>query len=362
MPNVLNASFYKHGPTHGLRRAVVRQKYSAHTLAFLDFDFVKKAQYVMPPENSPVAVQWGRSPLNTSVFYGYVNHYETVSDRNSSKAMTRLVAIGTSRPMNSAIPSNWTGATRSGIAREIGKRHKLRTIIHEHPYVLDSWATGTRSDFVALQDLADEAGYRLWVDGSTLFFLDPERLLLSPQSRDVPRVFNENVHRIKVTGGSNAPRETESARRQVVYGLDYRTNEFFQATGGDPSLPTEVVYSSANTFDQAADITSASERRRADYYYLDGVVEGSARLFPGAVVLFQDSPRYTDQGGLWVVNSALHEISPQAFTTTLEASRGADQRPVAKTATTIRGTQQFAPAVVRDGSNWEATLQEHLNA
>lgn len=362
MANILNAQFLKHGPRAPLRKFTVRQKYGNHTLAWLDYDITEKAQYLMPPEQSPLQVTWGQSPLGVRSYYGYANHYETVASGEDNSVFTRLWSLGTSRVMNSATPSNWAGMTRSGIARDLAKRHKLRSIVHEHPYPVDNWASGNRSDFQVLKALADESGYRAWVDGSTLYFLDPQRLLTSAQTFDTPSFSREQIRSFKVTGGAGAPRDGSEARRRVVFGLDYTTNEFFEATGGNPQFATEVVNQSVTTYTEADMLASAHERADDEYYTARLTVDGNASVYPGALVRLQGNDVAGDRGGFWIVTEASHEVTEDDFTTKFEATRGVSGSPVILSATTLRGARQVDAATVRDGGTWEALLQEHVYA
>lgn len=361
MPNVLNAVFPGSGPSvRGLQRVLVRQKFANHTVAFFDYAFNDKRQYVMPAENSPVLAKWGETPLGVETFYGYVNHYETATNEQE-QALTRLVALGTSKVMNGANPNTWSGMTRSGMAREIAKHYRLRSVVHEHPHVVDNWATGPRSDFRSLKALADEAGFHLWVDGATLYFLDPVRVLQSAATLTVPRFTTEDIRRIQVLGGSNIPGEMTAAKRRVLYGLDYVTNEFFQATSGDWRNPTEVVTANINTFGEAEEITDAAARKEGEYFTLKATLKGNARLRPGALLALDSGRVNTDQSGLWFVNEAEHVITSTDFETKIVATRGADRLPLSRISTTVRGATEQSAAVVRDGSTWEAVLQEHVS-
>lgn len=359
MRKVLQATYVNRREVKGLQRITVRQKFSNHTLAFLDYNVNSKFDYLLPPEGTPVQAAYGVSPLGVNIFYGYVNHYETITD-DGSRAQVRLVAVGTSQPMNAVHPSSWTDVTRSSIAREIAARHRLRSVVHDHPYVVDNWATGTRSDFQALKALAEETGYRLWVDGATVWLLDPTKLLQDASSMKSVPVSSRDLRSSRVYGGSNIPGEILASKRRVQFGLDYRTNEFFQSTSGDVARPAEMVTATANTFAQAQDIADAADRKEQDYYALKALSEGSARIYPGALLQVESGRVDTDRGGLWVTSEAEHVISVDEYTTAFTATRGADRQPLARMKTTVRGASGLPQAVIRGGLVWEAALQEQV--
>lgn len=362
MPNILTAQYQAQKPLTRLRRVVVTQKFGNHTLAFLDYRFTDRKQYVLPREGTPFSARWGAAPLNLGTFYGYVNHYEsTASDTGQSQ--TRMVALGTSQRMNSMTPSTWSDITASTIARDMAKRYKMRSVIHNHPWVMDNWTTGPRTDWRALKDLADEIGYLFWVDGPTLYFLDPTKILASASTLSTPRIRNSDIlGPVKVLGGTNIPGLQERTERRVIYGLDYTTNELFEANAGDTSLPTSVLPVNVTNFSQAGQVTSAATRREGDYYTVKMTVKGNAGLFPGRLFQVNSGRVNTDQEGLWVVAEAVHTVTSKDFTTELIATRGTESVLVSRVKTTIRGATEQAGAVVRDGKTWEANLQEHVHA
>ncbi len=360
MRNVMAAQFHKRRSLSNLRKITVRQKTGNHTVTFLDYEMLRRNEYLLPPENTPVTIRYGLGANNVDVEYGYVNHYETTVG-SDNKTLTRMVVLGTSKPMNGMTSSTWSATSRSAIARDIATRHRMRSVIHDHPYLVENWATGNRTDFQALRALADEAGYDFWVDGATVYFLDPERIVTTASSMSVRAVPPKDVHRIQVLGGSNIPGEIEPSRRQVQYGLDYRTNEFFTATSGDPVDPTKVSGASVNTYSEAQEVADSQTRRQGHYYTLRAEVEGDVKMRPGALSRFNSGRINTDQAGLWVASEAVHEVTSNTYTTELVASRGRDQRPLSRTRTTSRGITSRPRAVVRDGLIWESALQEHVH-
>lgn len=354
------AAFHKRSSVKGLEAVGIRQKFSNHTVATLDYSIRNKHEYLLPPERTPLALRFGDGPTNVRTFYGYVNHYETVTGDNG-QAMTRLVALGTSMTMNAANPDAWQGSTRSHIVREIAAKHRLRSVVHDHPYVLTNWATGPRSDFQALKALAEETGFRLWIDGSTVYFLDPSKLLRTASTMSAPMIRQRDIKKIQVMGGTNIPGMLDKATRRMQFGLDYRTNEFFESTSGDKNLPGQMSAVSAATYSEAQAIADAVDRKQQDSYVLKASVRGAAAIQPGTLIRVESGRVNTDQSGLWLVSEATHELTDSDFTTHIVATRGADQQPLLRAQTTVRGAAGLTQAVVRDGVTWEAALQEHVH-
>lgn len=361
MPNnVLRAAFYNRKSLQGLVGVSIHQKFGNHTVASLDYRFNSKHEYLLPPENTPVSVWWGSAPANLSTFYGYINHYETVSA--SGGATSRMVLLGTSKSMHAVSPGSWLETTRSNIVRDIATKYRMSSIVSTHPVVMPTWATGTRSDWMVLRDLADEAGYRLWVDGSMVWFIDPLTALRTAASMTTPLIQSKDIlGHLQVLGGSHIPGEVEASSRRVQYGLDRRTNEFFEATSGDTAYPTSVVPSTAVTFADAQAGADAAERIQRDQFVLKGTLRGRARIRPGSLIQVESGTVNTDQAGFWLVSAATHEITNSDFTTTIVATRGSSRQPLTRTRATARGTSAHTQAVVRDGVKWEAAIQEHVH-
>ena len=158
--------------------AVVRfdqtKAFSKHTIAVVDLSYPGTSQQPwIAPEWSPVEVY-----LGSTTWYGYVHHGGVVADvRDRSGAVIRYTLIGTSLPMNETRTRSWRDVSRSSIVRQIAREHRLRSVITPHRMVMDYYAQTGVSDWKTLQQMANSAGYRLWVDGSTVLFVNPTLLL-----------------------------------------------------------------------------------------------------------------------------------------------------------------------------------------
>lgn len=361
MARMIQPTYYGYQTSLVPQALEVHQAFGNHTVVVLDYSVNKRSSYVLPPEKTPVSVTWGTTPNGTKTFYGYVNHYVSDSDSSGIKSSVKVVVLGTSKDMNTAQPTTWQGATRSGVAREIAKRHRLRSVIHPHPVVLETWTTGLRTDFQALQELASESGYRVWVDGATLYFLDPDELMLSSQNQSFPEFFGSDIRDAKLLGGSGAPIDEGVATRKVVYGLDYHNNEFFEAANGNENDPVQVLPVTASAYYEADSWLDAAQKQSSAYYNAELILSGNSDIYPGNLILLGNTKTTTDLSGYWVVLTSTHDISQKDYVTRVNAIRGPDQTPNIRTTGTIQGAVQIMDCVIRDGSTWEATYQEHIN-
>lgn len=360
MANVYRVDFHRWRYVSGLTKVTVRQKFGNHSLFLIDYAISSKQRHIIPPENTPFTIQLGTGPLGVQSLYGYVNHMEERVD-DSGQRLARVVGIGTSKVMNSAAPTSWAGHTRSSIVRDIATRHRLRAVVHSHPEVLETWSSGAMTDFQVLKTLSDESGYRVWVDGSTVWFLDPVRALASASVRSTPLVRLNDPTSAEVLKGSNVPGQVKATKRVVQYGLDPTTNEVFKATSGDRRDPVEMLSGAVNTWTDAEFTTAATLRNRLDTAALKATLVGDSSVVPGAPVRF-DGTGSPDRVGLWLVSEAEHEISSQGFTTTITATRDRDRPMNSKTPDILQREGVHNRAVIRNGRTWEAMVQEKVHA
>jgi hypothetical protein len=359
MANLYRADFYGWRTVTGLSKVTIRQKFGNHTLFWLDYAISENQRYLMPPENTPFSTRFGAGPLGTRTVYGYVNHLEEKVD-GTGRRFTRLVGLGTSKVMNTTTPSAWEGHTRTGIIRDIGARHRFRTVVYSHPEVLEMWVTGAMSDFRAINTLADEIGYRVWVDGATLWLLDPHLVLASASAASTKVVRLPQQRSAQVFKGSNVPGQVKASKRLVQYGLSRSTNEVLVSTSGEVGQPVEMLTGPVSSYTEAQFAANGAQKAMQDQASVTVSFDGDASLSPGSPVRFDASVPSPDQIGLWLVNEAIHEISSDKFTTTVTATRDQSRQPMSRVPDLVRREGILAKAVVRNGMTWEAETQEML--
>jgi hypothetical protein len=361
MANLFRTDFYGWRSVAGLSNVTVRQKFSNHTLFFLDYNVSSNQRFLLPPEDTPFQLRMGNGPLNVRSLYGYVNHMEDRVNEEGER-ITRVVGIGTSKVMNTASMSSWEGQTRTGIIRDLATRHRLRSVVHSHPEVLGSWSSGGMTDFKVAQTLAEEMGYRLWIDGATLWLLDPQMALASASSMSTRVVKTDQQRAGQVFKGSNVPGQVQASKRTVQYGVDPTTNEVIVSTSGDRSLPVEVLNDPVSSHGEAGYTADSLQRKRQDQASVTMTIEGDMLLTPGAPVRFESTTTHTSQRGLWLINEAVHEVSSSGFTSTLSASRDRDRALLSRVPDVLRREGVLATAVIRNGKTWEANTQERVYA
>lgn len=369
---------------NGIRAAspVVRYEthaaFGKHSVNVLDLR--TGSQRLAFPEWTPVVVDL-RAGATTDRWYGYVHHYGEVDDSRAADASnqnTRYTLIGTSLPLNEERTRSWKNMTRSGVVREVARAHRLRTMVQRDGEVLPFIAQAGTSDMALLQQMATDSGYRLWIDGSTLRFIDPDTLLTGVRTRDI-RTFSKGGGPATANGiiawatkaGSMVPRGGGTGGAQAVFGLDRRTGSVIGVSVDRTpvSLPslTKVDTSSVvtGTAQASARATSNSKRNRA-WVTAKAVVVFSPGIKPGDVIDVEGDRIKPYERGLWLVTGVSHRVLNDGsaagfeYTTTLDLERDGIYSPTFNAAFRTINTRDLVPARIRDGIRWEAEVMEDV--
>lgn len=371
MSNFVRAAFAGLAPNGTITRFELRQHYEQHTLVIIDMTvpsvLLRTTGGALYPEMTPVIVDWGRSTTEQSRFYGYVNHSEVLTDEVGNPTV-RYICLGTSLRMNGTEPRAWTAVSPSFVVAEIARKHRLRALLHRSRRKLPTFTITTDTDFQALQRLAGETGFRLWVDGGTVSFVDPNVLLAGAASTFVPQY--PDVVQFSITPGTLVPRDTGVVSEKVVNGRSTITQGAFTVKSdtvlkarpddiqGFRPFITTVLPGEVGTYVEAKDRVDAATRLQN---WLTATVRlpGAPMLRPGKLVWIDGPNVPVDQNGVWHVESTRHlmNISPlgsTAHSTDVEISRNQGERPSFTRTAQVSGTPDTVACVQRDGVFWES--------
>lgn len=278
-------------------------------------------------ENTPVRILYGPSRGVTREFVGYVVSPELLpgSDdqnvRGGQMIDVRYTLLGATKMMQSARERTWRTCTAAYMARQIGQEAGLAVVAPDHPRVFALRQQALQSDYAFLQDRADEIGWRLAADGTTLFLTDPRQPLV-PHS---PR-FNQHqlpgrqdtMQSFQAVAGETDPSGALRAQHTAV-GLS-RTGVVSAATYSAPrldavsaqSLPAQVErYDTRHvteSYSEADAVTRAAAVRNLWWVHGTATVDGDVRLGPGCVVALGGAALAPQYQGRWMVLSAHHRI------------------------------------------------------
>lgn len=356
-------------------RSETREAVGKHALLMLDFVIPRGPQRVYVPEHTPIAYRYGfTTPTESRRFYGYVNHHEIIDGPDTERVL-RLFCLGTSLPFNEPHPSSWRHVTGSHVASQIAARHRLRAIMHKSPEVLGYWAQGHETDFTMMQRLCERTGFRFWVDGPTLFFLNPERLVTTPQLRFIPTLRmdkqrSDDIKSIHVVAGSLAPRANGGPAVREFFGLDDRTGALIKATSANAmtdrglTLPQHKVIHPQTVRDAAqARVLSEAQALRSHWVTAHVDLTGHPALRVGDVVDLRGRSLHHDYEGTWAVEGVTNVIDradihqQPRLSTEIEISRNQSTRQFIANRTPLNNSPRTVTAVLRNGI-WESQVLE----
>jgi phage protein D len=369
--NFVSAIFDDQAARGSITRFELRQAYERHTLAIVDMSvatsLLRTTGGALYPEMTSVVLQWGRSATEQSRFFGYVNHCEVLTDDDGVPTV-RYLCLGTSLRMNGSDPRAWSNVTPSFAAAEISRKHRMRALLHRSTRTLPTFTITTESDFQALQRLAAETGFRLWVDGGTVLFVDPNVLLLGATTTFVPKY--STVTDFEVTSGTLAPRSGGVVSEKIVLGRSAATKGAFtvrsntvlktrpdDTVGFKPALTT-VLPGEVTSYSEARD-RLATANRLQNWLTATVRLPGAPLLRPGKLVWI-DGPRVpVEHTGVWHIESTRHVMNinrtgTTAHSTDVEMSRNQGVQPDFTRTAQLSGTPDVVGCVRRDGVFWES--------
>jgi len=319
----------------------ILQKTNTHTIALLDVVYVgsnlnstssaslRKWSYLK--ESTPIQINYGQRPNYVYSFLGYVSSYKLIrtgSDAGYNGLTTSTVQYtitGVSQVMQSTKNTAWKHTSPSTIAGNIAVQNGLRGIIHTYQSAIDYRLQNT-SDFKFLAQLADEIGYRFYVDNTDMYFINPKQILDRGNTRNVPTFWSQNqpglwdtVRSFKPVVGTITPDGGIVANRNVV-GLNPTTSQITQASmqasatdiAGRPLADYIDKYytaAPAESYYEASQKVLADSLRNVYWNTADTTLRGDARIRPNTLVNLTGQALPSDDGGLWLVESACHYIT-----------------------------------------------------
>lgn len=302
-------------------------------------------------ENTPVEVSWGTSPATTETFVGYVVSPELLSALEGGQDQyivgqmidVRYTLLGATKGLQTARTATWQQCTVAYMAQKIAAANGLAAVTDPHSRVFDTRMQASESDFRFLQARAAEVGYRLSVDGTTLYLTDPRRALVSssPEFRQsrAPGM-GDSMQLFQAVSGETDPAGAIRAQHTAV-AVTARgavSSAQTQSSRVDPLTGSPVVpqvgryangYVSASYADAQA-VTSAAALGDLWWVHAAATTDGDVRLKPGCVVTLTGSALTTQYTGAWMTRSAHHrlvvsQLDAQFSTYYVDLTLGRDQ-------------------------------------
>lgn len=275
------------------------------------------------PDGAPVRIIWGRKPDNVNTWYGYVNHHENMSPADSGydTFQTTYILIGTSKPMNTDTNRSWGRVTPTYIAKTIAAKYGLRAVLSSTDWILPFEMQVSESDFKFLNRLANKCGYRFWVSGGTLYFVDPTVVLMSGNLNSVP-VFRQDktfwqhdtMRRFRQLRGDNLPGSVVAER--TLFGMTPENQIINLSTGNSNAVVHQKNTRYVESFAEGKKIVQAWQNMSQFWIGAEAELYGSILVYPGKIVNIQGNWLPGGNQGYWIISKACHELKSAYSTRT----------------------------------------------
>lgn len=357
----------------------LRQSWGCHDIFFIRYERPRTdlnfsvSQFW--PDNAPVKIIWGRRPDNIQTWYGYVNHHVTNSNAASgSKALqVTYVLLGTSKPMNTDKTRSWGDVTPTYIAKEIAREYGLRAVLSRTTWIIPYEVQSNESDFKFLNRVADKVGFRFWVSGGTLYFIDPAIVLCGSQSQAVPeykldKLFTQldSVRDFEMYEGGNVPGAVVANRS--IFSFDTASGKIMQVqadpvplSSGAPVPSIDYIMSDwpADTLVDAKNLVNAWQQRNQFWQTACAELYGNTLIYPGKLVKLTGAQMPPNGSGFWIVASACH-ILRASGTSLTTSDKYVTQVTLLKNSTkqtpnlkkVVKIVPEFTACVLNQNNNW----------
>lgn len=291
------------------KSALIVQAENAHDV--LSFTASTSSLPARIREQTPVAVKWGYETADTQTFYGYIHHVEPLFVDGETRM--KVVCIGASLPLRSAIQRTWRYQSYDIIVRELAASVYLSADVKPHgvvwPYTV---ASGNAWDF--LLGLAKQIGYILAANGTEIRFLSPAEVF----SRGITAAPALSINMFRPIVGLASE---GGDRRRSSYGLDPRTGQFYSSTAGKIGAALEITTDVSGSPGEAAAQLVGLIQGNAFPFRADVECEGIPKIVQGSLVYVHGIGIGEEYVGQWYVNQVEHDVQGGEYKNYLQLSR-----------------------------------------
>lgn len=299
----------------------VEQVWGQHDMVSIRIEYNQgrnMSSIVQWPTNALIQMVWGRRPNALQTWYGYLNHSTQSgnADSGTHNLQYTYTCIGTSKPMNSESSRVWGNVTPTYIAKQMALRYHLRAVLTSTTQVLTNETQANMSDFAYMNYIAQKTGFRFWVSGGTLYFVDPAVTLSGASSQGVPGyrqdknvLQNQDTMRdFKVMQGDNLPGSAVANRQ--IFGIDQTSGNLFSlSTGTSSGITQNNTNRVAQSLSEAGGILQAWQGLSQFYIGATAELFGYSLIYPGKLVYLDGAALPGGNIGYWLVASATHKLS-----------------------------------------------------
>lgn len=279
-------------------------------------------------EQTPVRITYGMYPTYTTELLCYVASYKvlkTTKDPVYAGIITTRVQytlVGVSMNMQSTVNYAWKHISPSAIASRIAVKNGLRAIVHPYRAVYD-YRMQNASDFQFLCGLADEIGYRFFVDNTDLYFVDPNLVIQNPQGNipqfwalNTPGVY-DTLENFKPSVGTTTAESLPATRTMmgisgsgilVSASNQYSLYDAFSTSAQAPIISHFDNGYPVESYAEAQQRLQSSALRNQYWATAEATLRGDSRVSPNHLVEFVGDGVPEDDKGVWLVSRAVHNL------------------------------------------------------
>lgn len=300
----------------------LRQCFGKHEIFSLRIEFPQMfknlSQIPIWASGVPVMIEWGQGVGNLNVFYGYINHHQldSLSDSGNNTYQLKYTCIGTSRYMNSDVTMSWGQVTTTYMAKTIAAKYGLRPVLTSTTWISDNETQTAESDFAFLNRMAAKYGFRFWVSGGTLYFIDPAVVLAGSSYQGIPVFYldkvatkQDTVRKFRKLEGDNIPGSLQATR--TISGVDQNSGQPFTVVAtGTAGRPITKVQTNLVPTTVAEGQVMVNAWQSQSQFYVRAYAElfGNVYVYPGKLVNLQGDRLPGGAAGLWMVSEANHVL------------------------------------------------------
>jgi len=282
---------------------------------------------------TPVQMPYGWFPLDTEMFYGYIDHVENHYDRAIPTGVNYedVVCVGVSYALKDPFVGAWSNVQCSTLVKLVAQKYFLSTVVEDDDVQWPSITSPGDSAWCFLTALAAKVGYSLAVNKSQIRFTSVDLgmkrywtgMPVFHSRNTVVNFGDQSISRFNSVQGETFPIAGHTKAVRSINGMDRNGNIVGWADDGS-SLPSQLGRNTVYPFfgQQVSDqvVTSQSHAQailagmtqaNRFNYQATATLAGLTTVKQGMPIVLQGID--SNQDGMWWVHEVTHKISTDGY-------------------------------------------------
>jgi phage protein D len=276
---------------------------------------------------APVTIDWVNS-RGSGLFRGYVYRVDPMYEANAATSVN-IICIGSSYPLMNRGQSVWVDVSAPDVVKDVAFMHGLAADVEHHPRIYTQILQAGESYWQLLVRLADETGYVLRFEDSTIVFRSRDSMTqhfrpIAPtmkmvRSGNPGAQLSADILDFKAKIGEYNPELGASRTSTTVSGVDPQTGATITKSvdvapyraDGAPVFEDYLVHTVVNNQSELEAASQAAQERKRFSRFAKMTTWGEPYLAPERVVNIAGvDPGLT---GYWTVRSVTHLIDAAMY-------------------------------------------------